>query len=94
MPLCQSVHDLELAIQDLWTYLPQDNIRCLINSMPDRVVACLYNVVDYYLTQGLSGFQVYKFRMERIKDQEPAPWVEDFAMKENLDNAELEISES
>ncbi|GFY60864.1 e3 ubiquitin-protein ligase UHRF1 [Trichonephila inaurata madagascariensis] len=57
----------------------------------------LYNVVDYYLTQGLSGFQVYKFRMERIKDQEPAPWVEDFAMKENLDNAEFlpeEISES
>ncbi|GFR24826.1 e3 ubiquitin-protein ligase UHRF1 [Trichonephila clavata] len=49
----------------------------------------LYNVVDYYLTQGLSGFQVYKFRMERIKDQEPAPWVEDFAMKENLDNAEF-----
>ncbi|GFU73080.1 transposable element Tcb2 transposase [Trichonephila clavipes] len=41
MPSCHSVHDLELAVQDLWTHLPQDNIRCLINSMPDRVVACI-----------------------------------------------------
>ncbi|GFX81439.1 transposable element Tcb2 transposase [Trichonephila clavipes] len=38
MPSCLSVHDLELAVQDLWAHLPQDNIRCLINSMPDRVV--------------------------------------------------------
>ncbi|GFU63617.1 transposable element Tcb2 transposase [Trichonephila clavipes] len=41
MPSCNSVHDLELAVQDLWAYLPQDNIRCLINSMSDRVVACI-----------------------------------------------------
>ncbi|GFV35266.1 transposable element Tcb2 transposase [Trichonephila clavipes] len=41
MPSCHSVHDLELAVQDLWAYLPQDNIRCLINSMPDRVAACI-----------------------------------------------------
>ncbi|GFS82182.1 DDE_3 domain-containing protein [Trichonephila clavipes] len=34
MPSCHSVHDLELAVQDLWAHLPQDNIRCLINSMP------------------------------------------------------------
>ncbi|GFU72533.1 DDE_3 domain-containing protein [Trichonephila clavipes] len=40
MPSCHSVHDLELAVQDLGTHLPQDNIRCLINSKPDRVVAC------------------------------------------------------
>ncbi|GFT65708.1 DDE_3 domain-containing protein [Trichonephila clavipes] len=33
MPSCHSVHDLELAVEDLWTYLPQENIRCLINSM-------------------------------------------------------------
>ncbi|GFX43369.1 transposable element Tc3 transposase [Trichonephila clavipes] len=39
MPSCYSVHDLELAVEDLWTYLPRDNIRCLINSMPERVVA-------------------------------------------------------
>ncbi|GFW27678.1 transposable element Tc1 transposase [Trichonephila clavipes] len=38
---CHSVHDLELAAQDLWAHLPQDNIRCLINSMPDRVAACI-----------------------------------------------------
>ncbi|GFS75701.1 transposable element Tcb2 transposase [Trichonephila clavipes] len=41
MPSCHSVHDLELAVQDLWAHLPQDNIRCLINSMSDRVVACI-----------------------------------------------------
>ncbi|GFV90327.1 uncharacterized protein TNCV_4380421 [Trichonephila clavipes] len=39
MPSCHSVHDLELAVQDLWAHLPQDNIRCLINSMSDRVAA-------------------------------------------------------
>ncbi|GFT94386.1 transposable element Tcb2 transposase [Trichonephila clavipes] len=41
MPSCRSVHDLELAVQDLWAHLPQDNIRCLINSLPDRVAACI-----------------------------------------------------
>ncbi|GFT66248.1 transposable element Tc1 transposase [Trichonephila clavipes] len=41
MPSCHSVHDLELAVQNLWVYMPQDNIRCLINSMPDRVAACI-----------------------------------------------------
>ncbi|GFY13562.1 transposable element Tc1 transposase [Trichonephila clavipes] len=40
MPSCHSVHDLELAVQEFWAHLPQDNIRCLINSMPDRVAAC------------------------------------------------------
>ncbi|GFU68310.1 uncharacterized protein TNCV_834371 [Trichonephila clavipes] len=41
MPSCHSVHDLVLAAQDLWAHLSQDNIRCLINSIPDRVVACI-----------------------------------------------------
>ncbi|GFX79481.1 transposable element Tcb2 transposase [Trichonephila clavipes] len=41
MPSCHSVLDLEMAVQDLWAYLPQDNIRCLINSIPDRVAACI-----------------------------------------------------
>ncbi|GFY01095.1 transposable element Tcb2 transposase [Trichonephila clavipes] len=41
MPSCHSVHDLELAVQDLWAHLPQDSIRGLINSMPDRVAACI-----------------------------------------------------
>ncbi|GFX13160.1 transposable element Tcb2 transposase [Trichonephila clavipes] len=41
MPSCHSVHDLELAVQDLWAHLPQDNRRCLINSMPDCVAACI-----------------------------------------------------
>ncbi|GFV97894.1 hypothetical protein TNCV_2022091 [Trichonephila clavipes] len=27
MPSCQSVHDLELAVRDLWAHLPQDSIR-------------------------------------------------------------------
>ncbi|GFV95254.1 transposable element Tcb2 transposase [Trichonephila clavipes] len=41
IPSCHSVHDLELAAQDLWAHLPQDNIKCLINSMPNRVAACI-----------------------------------------------------
>ncbi|GFU47570.1 DDE_3 domain-containing protein [Trichonephila clavipes] len=41
MPSCHTVHDLELTVQDLWAHLPQDNIRCLINSMTDRVAACI-----------------------------------------------------
>ncbi|GFY19938.1 transposable element Tcb2 transposase [Trichonephila clavipes] len=41
MSSCHSVHDLELAVQDSGIYLPQDNIRCQINSMPDRVAACI-----------------------------------------------------
>ncbi|GFU80047.1 transposable element Tcb1 transposase [Trichonephila clavipes] len=41
MPSCHSVHYLELAVQDLWAHLPQDNIRFLINSIPDRVAACI-----------------------------------------------------
>ncbi|GFX10158.1 transposable element Tcb2 transposase [Trichonephila clavipes] len=41
MPSCHSVYDLELAVQDLWAHLPQDNIRCLINSIPDRAAACI-----------------------------------------------------
>ncbi|GFU24402.1 transposable element Tcb2 transposase [Trichonephila clavipes] len=41
MPSCHSVHDLELACKDLWVHLLQDNVRCLINSIPDRVAACI-----------------------------------------------------
>ncbi|GFW86585.1 transposable element Tcb2 transposase [Trichonephila clavipes] len=41
MPSRNSVHDLELDVQDMWAHLPRDNIRCLINSMPDRVEACI-----------------------------------------------------
>ncbi|GFX01926.1 transposable element Tcb2 transposase [Trichonephila clavipes] len=41
IPSCHSVYDLELAVQDLWTHLPQDNIRCLMNSMADRVAVCI-----------------------------------------------------
>ncbi|GFV99875.1 transposable element Tcb2 transposase [Trichonephila clavipes] len=41
MPSCHSVHGLELAVQDLWAHLPQVNKRYLINSMPNRVAACV-----------------------------------------------------
>ncbi|GBO13574.1 hypothetical protein AVEN_195406-1 [Araneus ventricosus] len=40
MPLCHSVRDLEVDVQDLGVHLPQDNIRRLIKTMPDRVAAC------------------------------------------------------
>ncbi|GFX28292.1 DDE_3 domain-containing protein [Trichonephila clavipes] len=36
-----SAHDLDLAVQDLWVHLPQDNIRGLIKSMLDRLAACI-----------------------------------------------------
>ncbi|GBM43690.1 hypothetical protein AVEN_26557-1 [Araneus ventricosus] len=41
MPLCHSVHDLEVGVQDLWVHLPPDNIRRLFNTMPDHVAACI-----------------------------------------------------
>ncbi|GFV69062.1 transposable element Tcb2 transposase [Trichonephila clavipes] len=41
IPSCHSVHDSESPVHDLWAHLPQDNIRCLINSMPDCVAACI-----------------------------------------------------
>ncbi|GBO22443.1 hypothetical protein AVEN_215841-1 [Araneus ventricosus] len=41
MPLLYSVHDLEVAVQDLWVHLPQDYIRRLINTIPNRVAACI-----------------------------------------------------
>ena len=41
MSLCHFARDLEVAVQDLWTRLPQDNKRRLVNSMPDHVVACI-----------------------------------------------------
>ena len=40
LPLCHCARDLEIAVQDLWARLPQDSIRRLINSMPDRIAAC------------------------------------------------------
>ncbi|GFU98507.1 transposable element Tcb2 transposase [Trichonephila clavipes] len=41
MPSCHSVRDLELAVKDLRVHLPHDNIRCLINSIANRVAACI-----------------------------------------------------
>ncbi|GFV11572.1 transposable element Tc1 transposase [Trichonephila clavipes] len=41
MPSCHSVRDLELAVQDLWAHLSEDSKRCLINSRPYRVAACI-----------------------------------------------------
>ncbi|XP_035205867.1 E3 ubiquitin-protein ligase UHRF1-like isoform X2 [Stegodyphus dumicola] len=47
----------------------------------------LYRVIGYYSTTGLSGFNVYKFRMERIEDQEPPPWT----MSEKKENSEVVV---
>ncbi|GFU33723.1 DDE_3 domain-containing protein [Trichonephila clavipes] len=55
MPSCHSVHDLELAVQDLWAHLPQDNIRCLINSMPHRVA--IFNVPECIYLSEKTGHQ-------------------------------------
>ncbi|GFT99203.1 hypothetical protein TNCV_1353721 [Trichonephila clavipes] len=37
MPSCHSVYDLELAVQDLWAHLPQDNIRCTLELTNRRI---------------------------------------------------------
>ena len=41
----------------------------------------LYTVEKFWFTTGLSGYGVYKFALQRIKDQAPPPW-------EIRDNAE------
>ncbi|GFT89836.1 hypothetical protein TNCV_1665781 [Trichonephila clavipes] len=51
MPSFHSVHDLEFAVQDFWAHLPPINIRCLVNSVPDRVVACIAAGVDTLQTR-------------------------------------------
>ncbi|GFY13260.1 transposable element Tcb2 transposase [Trichonephila clavipes] len=73
MPSCHSVCDLELAVQDLWAHLPQDNIRCLINSMPDGVMhvlqleipaqlACAY-LKGHLKGRALDWFEVLGYRV-------------------------------
>ncbi|GFU77270.1 transposable element Tcb2 transposase [Trichonephila clavipes] len=41
MPSCHSVHDLEVAVQDLFAHLPQDNIKVSNQFNADRVAACI-----------------------------------------------------
>ncbi|GFT58393.1 transposable element Tcb2 transposase [Trichonephila clavipes] len=41
MPSCHSVHDLELAVQDLWAHLPQDNkVSNQLNAGPSGGMYC------------------------------------------------------
>ncbi|GFV59693.1 DDE_3 domain-containing protein [Trichonephila clavipes] len=40
MPSCHSVHDLELAAQDLWAHLPQDFITNQRNAGPCGGIYC------------------------------------------------------
>ncbi|GFW73691.1 hypothetical protein TNCV_1541451 [Trichonephila clavipes] len=52
MPSCHSVHDLELAVQDLWSHLPQDNIRPQCQTvwrhvLQLEVVQCAIEVAQY-----------------------------------------------
>lgn len=41
IPPCHSIYDLEVAAQDLWAHLPQDNFRLLISILPVCVAACI-----------------------------------------------------
>ena len=34
----------------------------------------LYTVEKFWFTKGLSGYKVYKFALQRCKDQPPPPW--------------------
>ncbi|GFV32466.1 DDE_3 domain-containing protein [Trichonephila clavipes] len=42
MPLCHSVHDLELAVQYLWDLLPQDNVINQPNQLNARPCGGIY----------------------------------------------------
>ncbi|GFX50018.1 SCAN domain-containing protein 3 [Trichonephila clavipes] len=79
MPSCHSVHDLELAVQDLWAHLPQDNIRQFcenenagyVRLLPHTEVSwlskgnCLKRFVDLY--DVLSDFLSDKPEMKHLK---------------------------
>ncbi|KAJ8897850.1 hypothetical protein PR048_003203 [Dryococelus australis] len=41
LPPCHNIWDSEHTILQLWTRLPQDNIRRMLDFMPDRVAACI-----------------------------------------------------
>ncbi|GFW91526.1 transposable element Tcb2 transposase [Trichonephila clavipes] len=50
MPSCHSVHDLELAVQDLWAHLPQDNIG-------DQTSLHILNLLDRIYSNNHVHFQ-------------------------------------
>ncbi|GFW77074.1 HTH_Tnp_Tc3_2 domain-containing protein [Trichonephila clavipes] len=78
MPACHYVHDLEFAVQDLWAHLPQDNMRCLINSMQDRGVACIAagDVEGTLLGTGFTGSDSDIAAIGDL-DVKRSAWVED-----------------
>ncbi|GFW30889.1 hypothetical protein TNCV_2939911 [Trichonephila clavipes] len=50
MPSCHSAHDLELAVEDLWAHLPQDNISPGSSTCASRVRSLnsdLHNILRY-----------------------------------------------
>ncbi|GFU55091.1 transposable element Tcb2 transposase [Trichonephila clavipes] len=61
MSSCHSVHDLELAVQDLWAHLPQDNIRLFkkgnsyreIAKIVDRSHSCVQKIIGRFKSDGL-----------------------------------------
>ncbi|GFW15342.1 transposable element Tc1 transposase [Trichonephila clavipes] len=68
MAPCHSVHNLELAVQDLWAQLSQDNIRCLINSMMDRVAACIAAGDSFPLLPTSLQKLIYYFNVNKQAD--------------------------
>ncbi|GFT76190.1 transposable element Tcb2 transposase [Trichonephila clavipes] len=58
MPSCHSVHDLELAVQDLWAHLPQDNISSFLFFnwvILFRLASCIEGDPEEGLTPELDG---------------------------------------
>ncbi|GFW30248.1 transposable element Tcb2 transposase [Trichonephila clavipes] len=48
MPSCLSVHDLELAVQDLGAHLPQDNIRIKVIELQKSKESIVLQWIPYY----------------------------------------------
>ncbi|GFT28407.1 retrovirus-related Pol polyprotein from transposon 412 [Trichonephila clavipes] len=77
MPSCHSVHDLELDVQDLGAHLPQDNIRCLINFMPDLFSSIVRDFLELFYNLWRTVLAKNKIVLD------PALWLQSFRTPEN-----------
>ncbi|GFX92853.1 transposable element Tcb2 transposase [Trichonephila clavipes] len=67
MPSCHSVHDLELAVQDLWVHLPQDNIRKSIGTMSYDYVVCRKSLEFLFGLGVLGNIKIQNTAIARVR---------------------------
>ncbi|GFS73921.1 transposable element Tcb1 transposase [Trichonephila clavipes] len=73
MPSCHSVHDLELAVQDLWTHLPQDNISIRVRCQ--QVLEHRENIKKEAELHRQRLLDAYEFQEFRADAQEMSAWI-------------------